>query len=208
VSDLAANRPGERQRLRAEAQRVATPIFSAVASELGRYTQAEALEAGATGEEQTEAALAHLPSAWKVIHSVAADDDSADIDHLLIGPQGVFSVNTKNHGTKHVVVAGERFTVNGYAQDYFEESRMEAREVARILSAGSKQWVLVTPLIVLASNPSLRMSRTPSDVHILRVRELCRFVVARREKLSTDAIHFLHEVARESETWRLLYRDS
>ncbi len=194
--------------MRAEAQRVATPIFSAVANDLGRYTTVQALEAAARGEEQTGAALALLPSPWKVIHSVAADEDSADIDHLVIGPQGVFSLNTKNHGTKHIVVAGERLTVNGYAKDYFEESRTEAREIARILSASSKQWVLVTPVIVLASSPSLRTSRMPIDVPVLRVGELCRFLVARRANLSTDAIHGLHEVARKSETWRLLYRAS
>ena len=206
MSDLAANRPGERQRTRAEAQRIATPIFSAVANELGRYTQAQALEAGATGEEQTGAALAQLPSTWRVIHSVAPDERSADIAHLAIGPRGVFSLNTKNHEGWPVVVTRERFTVGGHAKDYFDESRREAREVATILSGGSNPPVLVTPVIVLAGSPRLRIARAPNDVHILRVRELCRFLVSGREKLSTDEIHRLYQVARKSETWRLLFR--
>lgn len=42
--------------------------------------------------------------------SGAAD---ADIDHVLVGPAGVFTVNAKHHPSASVWVGGDTFIVNG-----------------------------------------------------------------------------------------------
>jgi hypothetical protein len=58
---------------------------------------AEHYDRGAQGEEATAEALSALPSdEWRVFHDVRWPGRSrANIDHVLVGPQGVFVVDTK-----------------------------------------------------------------------------------------------------------------
>ena len=58
---------------------------------------ADRYERGAHGEEVTAAALAGLPAGWTVLHDVAWPDRKlANIDHVVVGPPGVFVIDSKN----------------------------------------------------------------------------------------------------------------
>ena len=59
--------------------------------------KADQWERGAQGERETAAALAGLPAGWTVLHDVAwPDRQLANIDHVVVGPPGVFVIDTKN----------------------------------------------------------------------------------------------------------------
>ncbi|MBG6212216.1 hypothetical protein RCH23_000129 [Cryobacterium sp. CAN_C3] len=44
--------------------------------------------------------LSKLGPEWTVLHAVPVGSGSSDIDHVVIGPAGVFTINTKNHTGK------------------------------------------------------------------------------------------------------------
>lgn len=48
---------------------------------------------------------------WRVLHSIPLANN-VDVDHLLIGPGGVFSINTKYHHNKVVWVGDDAVKVN------------------------------------------------------------------------------------------------
>jgi hypothetical protein len=48
---------------------------------------------GAAGERQTAAVLARLPDGWHVAHDIA--DGRGNWDHIVIGPSGVYVIDTK-----------------------------------------------------------------------------------------------------------------
>ncbi len=50
---------------------------------------------GARGEEMAAGELAHLPAAWTVFNGVLLPN-GRDVDHIAVGPQGVFVVETKH----------------------------------------------------------------------------------------------------------------
>ena len=50
--------------------------------------------------------LAQLGPEWTVLHSVPVGRGKSDIDHIAIGPPGVFTINTKFSPGKDVWVAG------------------------------------------------------------------------------------------------------
>jgi Ca2+/Na+ antiporter len=83
-----------------------------------RLTQiADAWERGAAGEEATARALALLPAEWTVLHDVHWPGRSkANIDHVVIGPGGVFVIDSKLwNGT--VSVAGDVLRQNGRSRE-------------------------------------------------------------------------------------------
>jgi hypothetical protein len=64
----------------------------------GLARQAERYRRGAEGEEATgEALMALPPTSWQVLHDVAwPGRQLANIDHVVVGPPGVFVIDSKN----------------------------------------------------------------------------------------------------------------
>ena len=69
----------------------------------------------------------------------------SDIDHVVIGPGGVFTINTKNHSGQKVWVAGRIFLVNGQKQPHLRNAGHEAQRASRLLSAAAGFRVDVVP---------------------------------------------------------------
>ena len=98
ATDLAANTPGQAIRAQALAARRAAPVKTVVARVLGVHTDERAWRVGTKGEEKVGEQLRRLdPTAWKILHSIPVGSNGSDIDHVVIGPGGVFTLNAKHH---------------------------------------------------------------------------------------------------------------
>jgi hypothetical protein len=88
----------------------------------------------------------------KVYHDVC--EDGYNIDHVIIGPHGVFSVETKAiskpEGDARVVFDGEHVTVAGFKpdRDPVAQSRACARRIRQILKEYSGVEPRVTPVVL------------------------------------------------------------
>ena len=51
---------------------------------------------GAAGESKVGKRLEKLPSEYKVFHDRKIPSSRANIDHIVVGPTGVFAIETKN----------------------------------------------------------------------------------------------------------------
>lgn len=64
------------------------------------HTEERAWRIGADGEEKVGAQLDKLiqrDPRWRAIHAIEVGERGSDIDHLVIGPGGVYSLNAKHH---------------------------------------------------------------------------------------------------------------
>jgi len=86
---------------------------------------------GVIGERRVAELLGRLGRAWTVLHSVPVGSGSSDIDHIVIGPAGVFTINTKYSPGKKVWVAGYGMRVDGFPQLYVRNSASEAARPAQ-----------------------------------------------------------------------------
>ena len=77
------------------------------------HTDERAYRVGTDGEEEVAWRMRKLGDGWHVLHSVPVGEKDSDIDHVVIGPPGVFTLNTKNHSRKKVWVAERAFMVSG-----------------------------------------------------------------------------------------------
>jgi hypothetical protein len=86
---------------------------------------------GADGEERVGGLLEQLGDGWHVIHGITFGH--GDIDHVLIGPGGVFTIETKSHGGRIDV---ERLRPEWVKQAYAESKTLASvvgRPVAPLL---------------------------------------------------------------------------
>src|SRR6185312_13324595 len=130
--DLSSNAPGAAVRQRAVIERNAAPFRTLLDRLLGVHTQERAWRIGADGEQAVASQLVRLGPAWRSIHSVPVGEQGADIDHIVIGPAGVFTINAKNHPNASVWVGADTFLVNGTRTWYVRNSRHEAARASRL----------------------------------------------------------------------------
>jgi hypothetical protein len=88
-----------------------------VAMELwGPRRSTEAWGKGARGEVATARLLDRLPDGYEVRHDLRMPGSRANIDHVVVGPTGVFTVETKSY-QGGVRIAGSRVTSGGRRRD-------------------------------------------------------------------------------------------
>jgi hypothetical protein len=183
--DLASNEPG--MLLGAQASR----------SELaGRSTKSWLL--GQEGERRVAAVLAALPTGWHVLHSIPLGTRGRDIDHLLMGPGGVFSINTKNvSGT--ITISGIAAQVDDADSDFAVTSIDEARRASECLSRALRWRVVVAPLVVSVRAPVVWLP--PVRVNLLTLDQLLPWLTQLPPALPSAAADQIYAVARQRHTW-------
>lgn len=198
--DTATYRPGAGARRMAAERRAEAPVRTALARLLDVHTDERAWRRGAEGEEAVARTLDKLPLPWLALHDLPIGDNGANVDHLAIGPGGVFTMNTKNLSAD-VWVGGDTFLCEGHRQPYVRNARHEARRVARLLSAGAGSPVVVHGMVVVLA-PEVTVRRQPADVTVVTRRDVKRWLQRRPSTLSLELIRTLERVARDPRTWR------
>lgn len=203
-TDLATTSAGAGIQAEAKALREAAPVKTFIARLLGVHTDERAWRVGAKGEQLVARQLQRLGPSWHVIHSVTLSDTGTDLDHLVIGPGGVFCINTKSHPNAKIWVAEDTVLVNGHRPEhnYVRASRSEGRKVARLLSAGCGFEVVVRPVIAFVNASDLEVKQQPADVRICSRRRIAQWLAAQPRTLSPDQVKAIFSVGRRSTTWR------
>lgn len=199
--DLAGRRPGEMLAQKAAELRAEAPVANFIARVFGLHTEARAYEIGDRGEVKVGRKLAGLPDAWHCLHSVPVGEDGSDIDHVLVGPGGVFTLNTKHHPNGRVTVYEHSVFVNDRKQPYIQRSRFEARRAAHLLTSSCGLPVTVTPVLVFVGADVTFKSR-PADVRIAYRENLIRWLRKLPECLDDNRVAAIYEMARRDATWR------
>jgi hypothetical protein len=141
-------------------------------------------ERGAEGEEAVAAALAQLPSeTWTVFHDVKWPGRRyANVDHIVVGPPGVFVIDAKNWSGQ-VAVKGDVLRQNGFSRE---------RDVAGAAEAGLAvaglvpllKPNLVHPVLCFVSDEEL--SGWVRDVMVCTTSNVARMLAARPAVLPGD----------------------
>lgn len=156
---------------------------------------------GALGEIAVGQILRGLGSEWTVLHAVPVGAGASDIDHVLVGPAGVFTLNTKNHAGKKVWVGERAILVDGHRQHYLSHARHEAARAAKRLSAVVGEQVPVTPVLVLIEPKDLTIKQRPAGVHVITDRRLLRWLRRRRPALAPEQVARITAAAVVPKTW-------
>ena len=199
---LITRKAGGSAREQAKRLRDAEPVRTRVARLLKVHTDERAYRIGADGEVTVGARLAKLDaSRWLTLHDIVLNDSGTNLDHLVIGPAGVFSLNTKHHPKKDVVVTARGMRVNGHRTGYLPIAVSEAKKVSRILEAAVGFPVPVQPVIVVVG-AELEVRAVPEDVSVVDHRKLVKWLGAQPHVLDDSKARGLMRVAGRPSTWR------
>lgn len=205
-TDISGARPGSAAREQAVAARAAQGRFTGfLARVFDVRTEERAWRIGADGEEAVAAQIATLGPQWRALHAVRVGHRGADIDHVLIGPAGVFTVNTKNHPNASVWVGGDTVIVNGQRVPYVRNSRHEAGRASRLLTERAGFPVDVVGVIaVMGAHRGFTVKQQPRDgaVVVVARRRLAGYLQGLPARLDGRQVEVIGDIARQSTTWR------
>jgi hypothetical protein len=205
--DLAANRPGQAARAQAVLELAAMKDRTRVGTFLARLVDAKtderAWRVGADGEETVGARLEKLIAhGWHVLHAVPVGTKGSDIDHVLVGPGGVYTLNTKTHPGGKIWVGQHAVKVNGHSVPYLRNSRFEAERASKLLTAAVGWPVLVKPVLVFLTGtliPDVTIKQQPDDV-VDRM-DIPRAFKRAQERMTAQQVEEVFDWARRSTTW-------
>jgi len=151
----------------------------------GRILDPERLRRGISGEEAVADALAGLPSSYWVLHGVSTGH--GDVDHVVIGPTGVFALETKAWDGKFYRSRGQLYCNGKPAEHVLRQARGAAGQVRELLlAAGIDEWV---EAVVVAARASV--SRSPvrfRKSYVISIKDLVGFVTDRPHSLSSSTV--------------------
>ena len=125
-------------------------VMLAAAATLGMATKlwgarrtTESWLKGSEGEVLTANALDHLPDSYVVFHDLRMPGSRANIDHVLIGPTGAFTIETK-HFTSDVVIRWGRARHAGRSMnDVVDQATRQADAVREVLGCPVRALVCI-----------------------------------------------------------------
>lgn len=161
---------------------------------------------GVIGERVVGSILELLSGEHTVLHSVPVGTGSSDIDHVVVGRAGVFTINTKYSPGKAIWSAGYGLLVDGHKTRYVSNSVAEARRAADLLSLACGLTVPVTALLVFV-NPGTITRKAPAgggvgdpEVRVIADQDLLR-VFMDRPIFSEEQVARIATAAVRAETW-------
>jgi hypothetical protein len=149
---------------------------------------------GANGEEKVARALEALAPGYFVLHDRGIPGSKANIDHVVVGPPGVFIVETKNVAGR-VTVEGGRLRVAGREKGYVEQAW---REAVAVQSAAAETFaslgIDVKPLLCFTRDGLPRKATSAEGVPLLSPRGVVSTIRSMPSRLDPEQVAALHEL--------------
>jgi hypothetical protein len=158
---------------------------------------------GALGEREVGKALARLDASWFIRHAVPIGAGTKDVDHLVIGPGGVFMINSKHHRDTSVWIGDSGLRINNHPKRHLADAERDARDVSERLSTKVGFDVPVVPVVAIVGARSLtdRRAVTNRAVNVVAAPLLIRWLRSRGHRLSPAELGLVWLAAEEPDTW-------
>ena len=175
------------------------PVRTLAEKPLGRTTDAHAWRNRTRGEWFTSWPFGRLPEGWHVFNDVPIGQLGANIDHVVVGPGGTFTVNTKNRSGK-VWLAPHTLLVNGIKTDYLPKAAREAARASDLVSTALGRTVAIRAVLAIVAD-DWAIKGQPSDVYVGGPRSVKRWFLEQETTLAPREVNEVAAVCAKPSTW-------
>lgn len=133
---------------------------------------------------------------YRILHDVVGT--KFNIDHVLIGPAGVFTVETKTiskpvNGSAEIYYDGEKILINGFSpdRDPVVQAKAQAHWLQELIKESTGRTLKARPVVLY---PGWFVSKQPkgADVWVLNPKSLPGFLEYESNKLATEDIQLVN----------------
>lgn len=167
-------------------------LLSVIANAGPNERDARVKRAGAAGEAVLPQLLRELPDSYTLLNGVPMPGSHADIDHVLVGPSGVWALEAKHH-VGMVQCVGDAWGYMrrgpggvpqpGHIGNPSQQARRSADALTRYLrNRGEAE--MVQPIVVF-THPQVELTLEQPTLTVLRAAEVRAFVVGQPQQMSS-----------------------
>ncbi|MCX7521919.1 nuclease-related domain-containing protein [Microbacterium sp. STN6] len=142
----------------------------------------------AHGNSAVGAALSLLGDDWVAFRGMQFGPASSRLDHLALGPGGVFAIMSRRHPGRAIWVERSTFVVGGQRMPYVRTAEHDAARVQKLLADALPPAVRVTPLIVVVDPGTVCVREQPAEAVVLDARGLARWLRRRPQVLGAEDV--------------------
>lgn len=149
--------------------------------------RAKDAERGAIGEEKVDERIAELPEGYVSFHDLGFS--GFNIDHVVVGPTGVYVVETKSHNGK-VTANGDALYLNGRPpeKDFINQTWSQTFHIRNLLKDRTGKDCPVKPVLCF-SRAFVSVKGTVKGVTVVNSGYLTTFIAKQKKVLSSDDIN-------------------
>lgn len=164
-------------------------------------------ESGRKGEETVKYNVKWLPEEYKVLHNVKLPHncEEQEIDSIIIGPNGIFHVETKNHGGEYgckIIINrnGDWIREDNGVNSGVENPSFQIKRHERVLNDYLKnenlidEKIPVVGIIVLSNSKTILEGQENSVITVIKADRLTDYIESYRSdlKLSKDMVNQIY----------------
>ena len=156
--------------------------------------KARRLVRGERGELRVAEVLDDLrPFGYRAFHDLVRD--GFNIDHVVVGPAGVFAVETKFRSGQGEITFrnGEGLFVGGFPEekDSLKQARANAAEVNRLIKETCQLEVWVKPVVVFVGEWRVKNEWQTTDARVFTTDKLVHHIVNQQPRLKQSEIKLI-----------------
>jgi hypothetical protein len=149
---------------------------------------------GERGERHVADVLEDLRSdGYKPVHDIVGKN--FNVDHVLVGPSGVFAIETKFRSGQGEITFrnGETLLVDGFPEekDCLKQARGSAKAVSQLIAENCARREWVTPIVVFVGNWKIRNAWRDTDTRVFTPDGLSHYIRSRQPRLTRKEIELI-----------------
>ena len=153
----------------------------------------------ATGERSAGLVIGTLPEGWHVLRDVPVGERDANIDHVVVGPAGTFTLTAKDL-TGKVWVGARSVRHNGHPTNFLSKAACDAHHVSEFLSSVVGRPIEVRGVLAILAD-EWTIDEEPADVHVGSPRGVKDWMLRLPLSLARHEVIEITAAGRTSSTW-------
>ncbi|MCD5409678.1 MAG: NERD domain-containing protein [Methanocellales archaeon] len=164
---------------------------------------------GAVGESRVIEVLSNFPDDWYVFNDMMVR--GSQIDHIVICPMGIYTIETKNYqGTIYGNAEKREWSqvIDHYESQFYNPVKQGTRHsvaLSKYLKEGGFNNVWVNTIVVFAE-PSVKLKVYSPKVPVIYLSELCGFFNSQKQIMSpnecTKITKHIHKLIHANDTYK------
>lgn len=149
---------------------------------------------GIVGEDAIWRSFFSLPTGYTAYANVLLPGSFGDIDFVVVGPGGIYSVEVKNYEGTVEVIDGELWRGKQSLRFIVNQAMKEARSLSGFMTHTIGHRVYVNSLIVFTGNPGMYHPAKVQSSWVVPEHELIPFISSGKANLSSSSLEAINNL--------------
>lgn len=167
---------------------------------------------GEKGEKIVSRHIKGLPNGYHIFEDVTIPNGKGNIDHLVIGPTGIFVIETKNYSGSFQIYGDKwkrknRFSYSNIKSSPGKQAKRNSFDLSKLLNSKKvvKRKIWVNAVVSLLCE-DFKVMKKPKYYSIVRPEDVPKFILNYKDKIDKETVVSVFNFIQDYST-HILYRE-